>query len=102
MRLNMGRFRGCFDAALRRRPGMSGRVTLRFTIDRSGLVSKARAVTLMSDRDLARCLTSKTYELAFSLPVYGVVDVSYPLVLTPPEALVEPPLMSRAALNRRR
>src|SRR5262249_1515154 len=41
VRQSYGRFRACYETALRRRPGLQGRVAIRFVIDRTGAVPQA-------------------------------------------------------------
>jgi hypothetical protein len=83
MRMNMGRFRGCYEHALRQRPALRGRAQLRFVISRDGSVSTARVDGLEHAPELAQCLAKKAYGLTFPQPEGGVVTVVYPLALTP-------------------
>mgnify|MGYP006314362019 FL=1 len=42
VRQNFGRFRLCYENGLRNNPTLSGRVSVKFVIDRSGAVSTAQ------------------------------------------------------------
>ena len=63
VRQNFGRLRACYEAGLQRDPGLEGRVTVKFVIDREGAVTMAMpwTDTTLPDREVARCV-SKAYE----------------------------------------
>jgi hypothetical protein len=84
VRQNFGRFRGCYDEGLRQDRGLTGRVTVRFVIDRSGAV--AQAVDGGSDlpnADVVACVVRAFSNLSFPMPKGGLVTVVYPIVFTP-------------------
>jgi hypothetical protein len=80
LRLNHGRFRGCFARA----PGLKGAmgITLRFVIVADGSVDRT-TLTVASDDPvapaLADCLASAVAEVGFPAPPGAPVQVGYPL-----------------------
>lgn len=87
VRLNSGRFRACYAAALRQRPGLTGRAQLRFRIARDGTVARSTVSGLDHAPALADCMTRATYAVTFPQPEGGYVEVVYPWVLTPVKPL---------------
>lgn len=84
VRLNMGRFRLCYEEGLRTRPTLHGRVATRFVIARDGSVPVAiDGGSDLPAPDVVSCITQKFRTLSFSAPKEGVVTVDYPLVLSP-------------------
>ena len=86
VRANFGRFRNCYEAALRTNPSLSGRVATKFVIDRTGAVS---AVTDggsdIPDRGVVACVNRSFYGLSFPQPEGGIVTVTYPILFAPGE-----------------
>jgi len=86
VRQNFGRFRLCYEDALRGNPGLSGRVAVKFVIDRSGAVGVASdGGSDMPDRAVINCVVRGFQNLSFPQPDGGVVTVTYPLAFTPGE-----------------
>lgn len=84
VRQNFGRFRHCYESALRTNPNLTGRVTARFVIDRDGSVSMAsNGGSDLPDSSTVQCVISAFYGLSFPAPRDGVVRVSYPILFTP-------------------
>jgi hypothetical protein len=84
VRQNFGRFRQCYESALRANPNLTGRVTARFVIDRDGSVSNvANGGSDLPDSGAVQCVVSAFYGLSFPAPKDGVVRVSYPILFTP-------------------
>ena len=84
VRQSFGRLRACYEAGLRRDPGLEGRVSVKFVIDREGAVTMAMpwADTTLPDQTVARCV-AKAYEaMEFPKPEGGIVTVVYPVVFT--------------------
>lgn len=74
----------CYESRLQFSPGLSGRVTMGFSINSRGRVtsSGARASTIR-DRALKDCIASKIRNWKFDKPVNGrTVEVFYPFNLT--------------------
>ena len=82
LRQNHGRFRLCYERGLARNPNLAGRVTLRLVISHSGEVRSANAEGPMPD-EVTSCLASAAAALQFPDSGYGVIHVSYPLLLQP-------------------
>jgi outer membrane biosynthesis protein TonB len=84
VRQSFGRLRACYEAGLQRDPGLEGRVSVKFVIDREGAVTMAMpwADTTLPDQAVARCV-AKAYEaMEFPKPTGGIVTVVYPVVFT--------------------
>jgi hypothetical protein len=80
---SFGRLRLCYETGLRSNASLSGRVAVRFVIDRSGSVaSSADAGSDLPDANVVSCVTRAFMGLSFPQPE-GVVTVAYPLHFTP-------------------
>ena len=77
--------RRCYETALRNDPGLSGKVTVQFTIEEPGTVSTARAAeNTTGDARLASCVVRLVRHLRWSEgPEGGNVTFSYPFVFAP-------------------
>ena len=75
----------CYEQQLRRNPGLQGKVTVQFTIEQSGSVSKATATeNTTSDPAVAACVTDTVKRFRFNPgPEGGSVTFSYPIVFAP-------------------
>ena len=84
VRLNDGRYRACYEAGLRTDPGLAGRVTVKFMIDRNGGVAVAAdGGSDIPDEGVRRCVVSSFLSLSFPSPDSGSVTVVYPIVFSP-------------------
>jgi hypothetical protein len=84
IRQNMGRYRNCYESALRTNPTLEGRVAVQFVIDRTGAVSIAQdGDSDLPDASVRTCIVRSFYNLSFPAPQGGTVSVTYPMVLTP-------------------
>jgi hypothetical protein len=83
VRQNFGKFRKCYEAGLKSDPSLSGRVTVRFVITRTGTVSSVSGSGDIPDTSVISCVTRAFYGLSFPQPEGGIVTVSYPIVFTP-------------------
>ncbi len=84
VRLNDGRYRFCYQNALRTDPNLQGRVTVKFMIDRSGAVAfAADGGSDIPDEGVRRCVVSSFLGLSFPQPDNGTVSVVYPIVFSP-------------------
>ncbi|MCS6914589.1 MAG: AgmX/PglI C-terminal domain-containing protein [Myxococcales bacterium] len=73
----------CYESALKRNPNLSGKITLRFTINRMGKVSKAEIETdTMHDEDVNRCIIERASNWRFPPPEGGGEEVqfAYPFI----------------------
>ena len=83
VRQNYGRFRACYENALRTQPNLQGRVSVRFVIGRDGRVSNVGAGGDIPDSGVVSCVGRAFHGLSFPQPEGGIVTVSYPIVFTP-------------------
>jgi hypothetical protein len=84
VRLNDGRFRLCYEGGLRGNPGLTGRVTVKFMIDRHGAVAfSADGGSDIPDPGVRDCVVRTFASLSFPEPQDGTVTVLYPLVFSP-------------------
>jgi hypothetical protein len=84
VRLNSGRFVGCYKDGLRTNPNLEGRVAVSFVIGRDGAVSLARDTSGsdLADTGVRSCVVRSFYGLSFPNPD-GLVTVTYPFTFTP-------------------
>jgi TonB family protein len=75
----------CYEQQLRRNPGLQGKVTVEFTIEMSGTVSKASATAnTTNDPAVAKCVVDAVSRFRFNPgPQGGSVTYSYPFVFAP-------------------
>ena len=84
VRQNFGRFRSCYEAALRNNPNLQGRVSVRFIIGRDGAVSGVgNGGSDLPDPNVVQCIIRSFYGLSFPEPKDGIVSVTYPLMMSP-------------------
>jgi len=84
VRAHFGAFRKCYEEGLGRNPNLTGRVAVKFVIDRSGAVSSAEdSRSDMPDRVVVDCVLSHYRELVFPKPDGGIVTVVYPIQFNP-------------------
>ena len=84
VRQSFGRFRLCYENGLRTSPELSGRVTVKFVIDRSGAVSTAAdGGSDLPDPKVIDCIVRGFGNLLFPQPEGGIVTVIYPILFTP-------------------
>ncbi|HEX2569963.1 MAG TPA: TonB family protein [Polyangia bacterium] len=71
----------CYERALKRNPGLSGKVVLRFTISSIGKVTSAEIEDdTMGDGEVNKCITSTVKNWRFPAPQGGEVQFAYPFV----------------------
>ena len=86
VRMNFGKFRMCYEDALRTNPSLTGRVVTKFVIARDGSVSTAQdGGSDLPNQKVVSCIVRGFQNLSFPTPENGQVLVSYPLTLTPGE-----------------
>ena len=91
VRQNFGRMRGCYEEGLRQNPHAAGRLTVQFTIEQNGSVS--RVSTAGADEvgaGVAACVVRAMQQLSFPAPDGGTVTVSYPFVFSPEDGPITP------------
>lgn len=84
VRSHFGRFRVCYQSALKSKPNLKGRVNVRFTIGATGTVSNVEGSGNIPDQGVIACVTRAFYALSFPQPEGGgTVTVSYPIDFAP-------------------
>ncbi len=79
IRSNMARFRYCYEKRLQGNPSLGGKLVVSFTIEASGRVVSARAVSsTLGDAQVEGCVVSGIHRLKFPSFTKGVVIVNYP------------------------
>lgn len=97
VRQNYGRFRLCYENALRQNPNLMGRVNVRFEIRSDGSVGNVRdAESTIPSAEMRSCVLGAFTQLSFPQPEGGVVTVSYPLVFSPEGGSASQPGAERA------
>lgn len=81
----LGAIKSCYERELRRNPTLQGKVTVEFTIEQSGTISKARATeNTTGDAAVASCVVNAVKAFRFNPgPEGGSVTFSYPFVFAP-------------------
>lgn len=85
VRQSFGRFRLCYDNALRSNPNLTGSVTISFTITEAGSTAKVSAKSEMGDASMISCIQKVFSGLSFPQPEGGTVAVVYPVAFSPGE-----------------
>lgn len=84
VRMNFGRFRACYESGLKKDPTLTGKVTVKFVIDREGAVSEASdGGSDLPDKAVVACVVRAFQGMSFPQPEGGVVRVTYPIVFAP-------------------
>jgi Ca-activated chloride channel family protein len=78
--------RACYEKGLAKNPTLTGRVQVRFTIQRDGTVSKVTEEnSTLPDPDVIHCILPEYEKLKFPKPDGGAVTVVYPIMFSPEE-----------------
>jgi hypothetical protein len=86
VRQNFGRFRLCYENGMRTNPNLSGRVSVKFVIDRSGAVATSQdGGSELPDQGVVSCVVRGFSNLSFPQPEGGIVTVVYPITFSPGE-----------------
>jgi TonB family protein len=86
IRMNLARFRYCYELVLMQDPAASPAVDIRFTIGSKGTVIDARVSSRKQGNPrLEACLEKTIRQLRFPAPPGGVVTVTYPFNFHPGE-----------------
>ncbi|MBI2894075.1 MAG: PQQ-binding-like beta-propeller repeat protein [Deltaproteobacteria bacterium] len=85
VRQNVNQVRACYEQALQRSPGLTGRVVVRFVIGTDGRVQSSEVSESSLDSGAAeRCVAAVVHDLVFPTAEGGdVVVVNYPFVFEP-------------------
>jgi hypothetical protein len=84
VRQNFGRFRLCYENGLRASPGLTGGITVQFTIDPSGAVQRLhKQKDELANAAVSDCVMIAFSGISFPPPDGGPVSVVYPILFTP-------------------
>jgi hypothetical protein len=85
VRTNYGEFRTCYEEGLGRNRHLTGRVSIRFVIERDGRVGRGVRIVdnTLPDCKVARCVRDVYPRFQFPPPDGGIVTVVYPIMLEP-------------------
>jgi TonB family protein len=79
-----GAVKSCYEKQLKRNPKLRGKVSIQFTILRSGRVGQVKAVEdTTGDPMVGRCIVQKMKRWRFPKPDGGEVTVAFPFVFAP-------------------
>jgi len=83
VKTRIGAVKNCYDRALKRNPGLSGKVKVRWTITAAGTVSSVEIEDdTMGDSEVSSCIKLLVAHWRFPAPSGGSVDVVFPFVFT--------------------
>lgn len=85
IRRHLSAIKYCYQRQLQRDPGLGGKVVMKFTIDKDGLVSSAavKRATIGND-EVGTCMIKRFMRMEFPRPKGGgIALVSYPFVFSP-------------------
>jgi TonB family protein len=81
VRVRIGAVKACYERALKRKPNLSGKVKMRWTITAAGTVSAVEVeADSMGDTEVASCIKGLIRRWRFLAPAGGSVDVVYPFL----------------------
>ena len=83
VRARMSALKTCYENALKRNPGLKGRMRIRFTILETGGLSDISAVENALGPEVSSCITNTMRGWRLPFRPSGPVTVDYPLVFTP-------------------
>ena len=76
--------KACYEAGLRQKPDLAGRVSVQFTIATSGaVVNAALAESTLPDQEVTDCMVKVVRSWQFPRPDGGIVIVTFPFTFTP-------------------
>jgi hypothetical protein len=97
VRQNFGRFRACYEDALRGHPALQGRVSIRFVIAETGAVeSAADGGSSIGSPAVVECVARAFRGLSFPQPDGGKVTVVYPISFAPDGGATTPAMVTDA------
>jgi len=84
VRRRRGALKSCYESELKKDPSLSGKITVRFTIQPSGRVSVAKITeNTMGSSAVGRCISSQVKRWRFDKPSGGEVTVAFPFYFKP-------------------
>jgi TonB family protein len=86
IRKHTGALRACYEREQARKPSLSGKLVVSFTIEASGVVSNASiAESTLKNARVEGCVVERFGKMKFPRPLGGgTVEVRYPLLFSPP------------------
>jgi TonB family protein len=74
----------CYEKELKKNPKLQGKVTVQFTIEKNGKVSKAKiANSTLKSNAVHACLVTRVKNLTFPKPKNKAITIAYPFVFKP-------------------
>lgn len=84
LRARFSKLKHCYEQGVRKNPGLGGKVTVRFVIEKDGRVGNAAPVcTSMPDPAVVACIVGEYGQIRFPRPEAGIVTVVYPVTFSP-------------------
>jgi hypothetical protein len=84
VRARMGLIKACYENALKRNPGLKGKISIRFTIlETGGLSDLSAAVNSLGAPEVAACIMNTMRAWRTQFRPSGPVTVEYPFVFSP-------------------
>jgi hypothetical protein len=84
LRSRFSKLKRCYEEGLGKNPGLGGKVTVRFVIEKDGRVGKAVPVcTSMPDPAVVACIVGEYGQMRFPRPEAGIVTVVHPVTFSP-------------------
>jgi outer membrane biosynthesis protein TonB len=81
VKARMGAIKACYERALKRNPGLAGKIAIRWTITGAGTVTGVDVdQDSMGDSEVTNCMKSRIATWRFPAPSGGAVEVSFPFV----------------------
>ncbi|MEM9073011.1 MAG: AgmX/PglI C-terminal domain-containing protein [Myxococcota bacterium] len=86
VRRHLQELRACYESGLQSDPQLRGRVTVEFSINPQGRVTRSQVQNgaTLSNTAVQNCLAQAARRWVFPAPEQGSVDVVHPFVFTPP------------------
>ncbi|MBL6975420.1 MAG: energy transducer TonB [Deltaproteobacteria bacterium] len=83
MRGRSGAYRACYEVQLQRKPELSGRIQVRFTIEPNGSVSGVKVLKNELNSKVGSCIVKQVSTLRFPKPDGGVCVIRWPFKFQP-------------------
>jgi hypothetical protein len=85
VRRSFNKFRYCYEKGLAINPKLAGKVAVKFVIDKTGkVVSASDAGSTLASSDVVQCIVHGFTTMVFPAPKDGIVTVTYPFTISPP------------------
>lgn len=84
LRTQEPRLRTCYDAARATRPRLTGRVSIRLVVSRTGDLTNVEVIGFPDAPAVAPCMATELRQVRFPRPESGVLPFNYAMNFTPP------------------